>query len=76
MMRSSSVNGLEESFQKRMNTVDSKVATPTDVVLRNVNSVPNRNSNANNLGYVQNPAPAFEGKPQLRSGILRNSRYQ
>ncbi|KAL7048885.1 hypothetical protein ACKWTF_003514 [Chironomus riparius] len=78
MMRSSSVPGLEESFQKRMNTADAKVTTPTDVVIRNnnINSVPNRNSNANNLGYIQTPAPAFEAKPQLRSGILRNSRYQ
>lgn len=76
MMRSSSATGLEESFQKRMNTVDSKVATPTDVVLRNINTVPNRNSHVNNLGYVQTPAPSFEAKPQLRSGILRNSRYQ
>ncbi|XP_070497449.1 uncharacterized protein [Chironomus tepperi] len=73
MMRSSS---LEDNFQKRMNTVDPKNTTPTEVVLRSNNTMPNRHSNANNLGYVQTPAPAFEAKPQLRSGILRNSRYQ
>lgn len=74
MMRSSSATGLEESFQKRMNTADAK----NEVVLRNNtnHTMPNRHSNANNLGYVQTPAPAFEAKPQLRSGILRNSRYQ
>ena len=77
-MRSTSVPGLEESFQKRMTSADPK--NSTEVVLRNnnnnANTMPNRHTNANNLGYVQTPAPAFEAKPQLRSGILRNSRYQ
>ncbi|KAG5677711.1 hypothetical protein PVAND_007443 [Polypedilum vanderplanki] len=84
LIRSTSANGLEENFQRRMTSAavlenTNKTTTGNEVVLRNKNnnlSVPNRSSNINNIGYVQTPAPTFEAKPQLRGGILRNSRYQ
>lgn len=84
LTRSSSVSGLEEQFNKRMtyaNTTGNKNTFNSDVVLRRDQPTPSsavnrQTSNLNNINYTQTPQPQFETRPPLKTGILRNSRYQ
>jgi hypothetical protein len=82
MTRSASVNGLEESFQKRMTTVDAnghRHSQGAEVILRRDQNTQSALSNRNSAigSYTQNPPPTnFESRPPLKGGILRNSRYQ
>jgi hypothetical protein len=86
LVRSTSVNGLEEAFNKRMtnahvvnnkNTFNSEVVLRRDQVTPLASAAPSRQStNINNLNYLQTPQPQFDNRPPLKSGILRNSRYQ
>lgn len=85
LVRSTSVNGLEESFNRRMtnaHVVGNKNTFNSEVVLRRdqvtpATSAPSRQSaHLNNINYLQTPQPQFDNRPPLKSGILRNSRYQ
>lgn len=83
LVRSTSSSGLEEEFNKRMthaNTMENKNTFNSEVVLRREHQTPSaasrQSTNLNNLNYIQTPQPQFETRPPLKSGILRNSRYQ
>lgn len=80
------MNGLEEAFNKRMTTahvVGNKNTFNSEVVLRRDQVTPvtataqsRQSTNLNNINYLQTPQPQFDNRPPLKSGILRNSRYQ
>lgn len=78
LIRSTSASGLEESFQKRMTTSveDNRNSINTDIILkRDIESPQIQNLKVNNIAHNQTTT-VLEAKPNLRSGILRNSRYQ
>lgn len=86
LQRSSSANGLEEAYNKRMTnahmTSSSKNTFNNEVVLRRdvtptTSTAPSRQSqNFNSVNYLQTPQPQYGNQSQLKPGILRNSRYQ
>lgn len=87
LQRSSSANGLEEAFNKRMtnahmtssskNTFNNEVVLRRDQVTPSTSAAPSRqSSHVNNINYLQTPQHQYDNRSQLKPGILRNSRYQ